>query len=90
MWNTSPWVSPPLEEMVETSSGEGFVKVDAAPELVAGDIQEAAMINNVSAEETCGFWYGKNGLEIWKGRKARPGEKVIYHFCGEFVANFLL
>ncbi|KAI0666806.1 alpha/beta-hydrolase [Trametes maxima] len=60
----------------------GLVWVEPSPELVVGEIAEAARANDIKAERTAGYWLGKRGSDGRPGQPAGPDEKVIYGFHG--------
>ncbi|KIJ59491.1 hypothetical protein HYDPIDRAFT_33178 [Hydnomerulius pinastri MD-312] len=61
----------------------GFVWVEPLPaELVRGDVTEAALVNDVSPAQVHGYWVGKGVGNGSHARKAKSGEKVLYHFHG--------
>jgi len=63
---------------------KGLVWIDPSSDLIVGDIRNLAKANNVEAVRTPGYWYGPRGSNGVAGQKAKPGEKVVYHFHGEF------
>ncbi|KAI0644221.1 alpha/beta-hydrolase [Trametes meyenii] len=65
-------------DVAKSGKGEvvGLVWVDAAPELVAGEIEEAAHINRIEAERRAGYWFGKRGPDGRAGQLAEPDEKM--------------
>lgn len=60
----------------------GLVWIDASPELICGEIKEAAEFNQVVPEARPGYWYGERGPDGEVGQSAMPNEKVIYHIHG--------
>ncbi|KAH9934399.1 alpha/beta-hydrolase [Fomitopsis serialis] len=82
MYATEVMRSPSLQESSETAEATGFVWVEAAPDLVVGEILQMAEKNHVEAVRTGGFWYGPRGTDGEVGQKAAKGEKVIYHLHG--------
>ncbi|KAI0666804.1 alpha/beta-hydrolase [Trametes maxima] len=71
-------------DVEKSGKGEevGLVWVDAAPELVTGEIEEAAYLNGIEAERRAGYWFGKRGPNGKAGQPAGPDERVIYSFHG--------
>ncbi|KAI0038336.1 hypothetical protein FA95DRAFT_1613462 [Auriscalpium vulgare] len=60
----------------------GMVWVDGVPpELVVGEVKEAARVNKVEPATVPGFWYGKRS-ERGYGYPAEAGEKVLYALHG--------
>jgi len=82
MYNTAPFLPYPPKSFSGNAEAFGFVWVDAAPELVTGEICELAKRNGVSAERSCGFWFGPKGSNGKAGQQASADEKVVYHFHG--------
>ncbi|CCM07010.1 uncharacterized protein FIBRA_09329 [Fibroporia radiculosa] len=60
----------------------GLVWVDPTPDLILGEIKDAADLNGVTSTKVAGFWYGERGLDGVVGQKADPDEKVIYELHG--------
>lgn len=59
----------------------GMVWIDAAPELVVGEIKKYAKINKVSAAQVPAFWFGdRDTVTNLAGQRALPDEKVILNF----------
>ncbi|KAJ7301860.1 alpha/beta-hydrolase [Mycena olivaceomarginata] len=81
MLQTSLPAPEPLEKMSLSASKTGFVWVEPAPHLIAGDVQRFAELNGVKPAKTGGFWYSRPS-EHPHGHKASPGEKVVYHLHG--------
>ncbi|GBE78982.1 alpha/beta-hydrolase [Sparassis crispa] len=81
MYSTTLMGSESLEKAALSAQSLGFVWVEAAPDFVLGEIREIADANSVEACRTGGFWYGPTASGE-AGRKASPGEKVIYHLHG--------
>ncbi|KAJ7750482.1 alpha/beta-hydrolase [Mycena maculata] len=72
----------PLEKLALSAAKTGFVWVEPTPDLIVGDIQRFAQLNEVSALRIGGFWYGARGPGDVVGQRADPREKVIYHLHG--------
>ncbi|KAH9942785.1 alpha/beta-hydrolase [Amylocystis lapponica] len=66
----------PPAEAVRTAPSSGFVSVDAAPDLVVGEILELAELNHVKPVKTSGYWCGPRGPSGEVGYKAVPGQKM--------------
>lgn len=81
--SVGPVKTPPsFEALVE---GEGYkgVWVKPVPELVVGEIKEAAEKNGVSSIPLPGYWLTKPGAHHVKpGSVPLPGEKVVYCLHG--------
>jgi hypothetical protein len=86
MLQTSLPAPEPLEKMSLSASKTGFVWVEPAPHLIAGDVQRFAELNGVKPAKTGGFWYSRPSKNP-HGHKASPGEKVVYHLHGMFLEN---
>ncbi|OCH88433.1 alpha/beta-hydrolase [Obba rivulosa] len=82
MFNTSILSPDSPENYVSTAHETGFVWVDAAPDLITGEIRDFAAVNDVSSERTCGFWYGARGIDGSAGQRASKDERLIYHMHG--------
>ncbi|KAJ7197196.1 alpha/beta-hydrolase [Mycena pura] len=75
MLQTSLPAPEPLEKMAQSADKTGFVWVDPAPNLVAGDIKRFAELNGVKSARAGGFWYTRKS-DNPAGQKASPGEKM--------------
>ncbi|KAJ6617997.1 alpha/beta-hydrolase [Mycena sp. CBHHK59/15] len=82
MLETSLPSPDPLEKMASSADKTGFVWVEPTPHLIVGDIQRFSELNGVASARTGGFWYGRKVSENLIGKKASPGEKVLYHMHG--------
>ncbi len=92
MFQTSLPAPTPLSTYEQKGSSLGFVWVEAAPELVVGEVAEIAEKNGVKPERTGGFWYGPRDANGGVGQRASPGERVVYHLHGTYptvVIKFL-
>ena len=69
----------------------GLISIDAAPELVIGELREYAKKNGVAAAPVAAYWVGEREPFTNKvGYRARPNEKVILNAHGELlVLSFL-
>ena len=64
----------------------GLVWIDAAPELVIGDVKKYAEINKVEPAQMAGYWYGKRDPETGlAGQPAGPDEKVVLCFHCQYI-----
>ncbi|KAF9498252.1 alpha/beta-hydrolase [Pleurotus eryngii] len=52
------------------------------PDLVVGEIEHAAQVNDIHPIKVAGFWYGKRGEYSEVRQAAGPDEKVIYELHG--------
>lgn len=69
----------------------GVVWVDAAPELVVGEIKEYAELNDVAVEQVPTYWFGdRDPVTHRAGQKAGPGEKVILAFHRKLLSVDLI
>ncbi|KIJ57775.1 hypothetical protein HYDPIDRAFT_34801 [Hydnomerulius pinastri MD-312] len=71
------------EQSAQSADKLGFVWVDPLPtNLLTGEVASIAVTNKVEVVRTYGYWYGKGVGDGSHGHKARPDEKVLYHFHG--------
>ncbi|KAJ7472280.1 alpha/beta-hydrolase [Mycena galericulata] len=82
MFQTSLPTPDSLHKLSLLADQTGFVWVDPSPDLIVGDIQRFAEMNEVAPAPTAGFWYGLKGPSGSVGQRAASGEKVIYHLHG--------
>ena len=76
--------APTLPEVCEKDAHAlGFVWVEAAPELIIGEVHDLAEQNGVKAVRVAGFWVGPRSPSGKADYRALPDERVIYHFHGE-------
>lgn len=78
-------ISPDV--FMKDEDAAGLVWIDAAPELVVGEIKEFAKINKVSAVQVPAYWYGsRDTVTDRPGQRALPDEKVILNLhCASHV-----
>ncbi|KAI0052059.1 alpha/beta-hydrolase [Auriscalpium vulgare] len=79
LYNTTLLSSPPIDEDADSA---GLAWVEPTPDLILGDVRNAASINKVEPSRIAGFWYGARGTSGKTGQKASPEETVLYHFHG--------
>ncbi|KAI0041520.1 alpha/beta-hydrolase [Auriscalpium vulgare] len=82
LYNTSLLSAPALDDAAKTPDPVGFVWVQPTPDLIVGDVREAASVNKVESVRIAGFWSGVKDADGKAGQKATATEKVIYHFHG--------
>ena len=82
MWQTSLPAPTPLSKFEQDGKALGFVRVNAAPELVVGEFLELAKQNGVEAKDIGGFWYGPRDSNGDVGQRASPKDRVVYYFHG--------
>ncbi|CCM05251.1 uncharacterized protein FIBRA_07461 [Fibroporia radiculosa] len=71
------------EKLVETGKNIQVVWIEPTPELIVGEIKEAARVNNVEPARVAGVWYGQRGSNAQAAHeKAGPEEKVMYELHG--------
>ncbi|CCM07257.1 uncharacterized protein FIBRA_09603 [Fibroporia radiculosa] len=71
------------EKLGGTGEGIQLVWVEPTPDLVVGEIQEAAKINNIESVRLAGVWYGGRGKDAnAASQPAGPDEKVFYELHG--------
>lgn len=59
----------------------GLVWIDAAPELVVGDVKKFAKLNKVDAVHVPAYWFGeRDTVTGLADQRALPDEKVILNF----------
>ena len=76
--------APTLPEVCEKDAHAlGFIWVEAAPELIIGEVHDLAEQNGVKAVRVAGFWVGPRSPSGKADYHALPDERVIYHFHGE-------
>lgn len=72
--------------LAEDEGKVGLVWIDAAPELVVGDVKKYAELNQVSPARVVGYWYGKRDSETkLAGQSAELDEKVILNFHCQYM-----
>ena len=66
---------------MRAESAVGLVWIDAAPELIVGDIKKFAKLNKVDAVQVPAYWFGaRDTVTDLVGQRALPEEKVILNF----------
>jgi hypothetical protein len=61
----------------------GLVWIDAAPEVIQGDIKKYAKLNRVSVIHVPAYWFGARDTTTGlAGQPAAPNEKVVMNFHG--------
>ena len=62
---------------------KGTVWVEPTPELIAGEIQEAAKVNGTQPVRVIGVSQYRKGEERSADDKAKPGERILYYLHGK-------
>ena len=78
-----------LRKFLDKPEESGLVWIEPTPELIVGDIQEAARLNGVDAVRVAGFWCGYRDASKGAGAPAKLGEKVIYELHGKRIWPFV-
>ncbi|KAG9316167.1 alpha/beta-hydrolase [Chiua virens] len=83
VYATGLFIGEDAEKSAKSADKLGFVWVEPlSPELIKGEIASLAAANKTVSVRVYGFWYGKDVGSGSHGGKARPNEKVLYHFHG--------